>query len=123
LNVQKHEELQHVNAAECRRRFRQAYGRSPIDEYELTCGMFRQSWTANPASWDRAQRTVAYAEAQGGEVLTFARMHWPHYWGLEMPVSLSSTIEELGISEDRAKQLLQQIGEACRGAQERSLTG
>jgi len=111
-----------VNATERRREFRQAYGRSPIDEYELKCGMFRQSWTANPASWDRCQRTVAYAEDQGGEVLTFARMHWPHYWGLEMPVSLNCTIEEMGISEERAKQLLQQIGEACRGEGEPALT-
>ena len=105
-----------MNATERRRRFRQTYGRSARDAYELKCGMFRESWTANPNSWDRAQRVMAYAESQGGDVLTFARMHWPHYWGLAMPVSLSCTIEEMGITEDRACELLAQIGEATRDA-------
>ncbi len=76
--------------------------------------MFRDSWTAKPHSWDHAQRVMSYAESQGGDVLTFAKVHWPHYWGLAMPVSLNQAIDEMGISEERACQLLQQIADATR---------
>ena len=103
-----------MNATDRRRQFRQVYGRPPLDEHELRCASFRDTWTAKPESLDRAERVVAYAESQGGDVLTFARMHWPHYWHLAMPVSLTCVIEEMGITEERAKQLLQQIGEATR---------
>jgi hypothetical protein len=108
-----------VNADQ-RHQFRQLYGRLPVDQYELDCAQFQASWTAKPHSWHRAQRIVAYAEGQGGDVLTFARTHWPHYWGLAMPVSLTAVIAEMGISDERAQQLLRQIGEAVRTADERT---
>jgi hypothetical protein len=41
--------------------------------------MFHDSWIADPQSRARAQRVVAYAESQGGDVLAFAKTHWGHY--------------------------------------------
>jgi hypothetical protein len=76
--------------------------------------MFHDSWIADPQSRARAERVVAYAESQGGDVLAFAKTHWGHYWGLAMPTSLSYVIEDMGISEERASELLTEIGAATR---------
>jgi hypothetical protein len=94
--------------------FRQAYGRSPIDDYELRCADFQQSWLSDPQYRAHAARVRAYAEAEGGDVLTFAQTHWPHFWALEMPRSLSSVCEEMGISEQRTAELLSEIADATR---------
>ncbi len=103
-----------MNKADRIRWFTQQYGRPPIDDYDLECGMFRSSWTQDPATREHARRVVEYAQEQGGDVLEFAKMHWRHYWGLEMPLTLEDTIEEMGITEDRAQELLTQISDATR---------
>jgi hypothetical protein len=106
-----------VYGTDRRQWFRQAYGRSPFDDYELRCADFQRSWITDPAYRAQAARVRAYAEAKGGDVLTFAQTHWPHYWGLAMPRSLNEVCAEMGISEERTTELLTEIAEATREEQ------